>query len=64
MSDLTLIQQLTAIPNDDFINVHVDGEQINERCIDFFFDPRLVEIAGRKVIKIKPNLSQIEIFLL
>lgn len=64
MSDLTLVQQLTAIPNDDFINIHVDGKQINERCIDFFFDPRLVEIAARKVVKIKPNINQIEIFLL
>lgn len=64
MKNITLLEQLTAIPSENFCTVHHDGRIITERCIDLFFHPDILPLAFIEVKKIKSNLNDFEIFLI
>lgn len=64
MKNITLLEQLTAIPSEDFCSIHHEGRRISGRCIDLFFHPEIVPLAFIEVKKIKSNLNDFEIFLI
>ncbi len=64
MKKITLVEQLTAIPSEDFCNIHHEGRTICGRCIDLFFDPDFLPLAFIQVKKIKSNFNDFEIFLM
>ena len=60
---MILLDLLAVIPPDEIIDVHVPGVgNIQDKCVDIYFNPHFLEIGHSVIVKLKHNVDCLEIW--
>lgn len=61
---MILLDLMAVIPPDEIIDVHVPGvENIQDKCVDIYFNPHFLEIGHSVIVKLKHNVDCLEIWI-
>ena len=61
---MILLDLMAVIPPDEKINVHVPNVgNIEDKCVDIYFNPHFLEIGHSVIVKLKHNVDCLEIWI-